>query len=94
MVLADKGYAGAGDHIRIPVPGRGKPGPQKDANRARPQLRSTGRRAKAQLKDLAHPAQTPLLPLAPGSWPKLSTSFRPRHHRMKKLTGSGTVAPP
>jgi hypothetical protein len=26
IVLADKGYAGAGDHVRIPYRGRGKPG--------------------------------------------------------------------
>ena len=50
VVLADKGYAGAGDHIRIPYRGRGKPASQKDANRAHAQLRSPGERANAQLK--------------------------------------------
>lgn len=50
MVLADKGYAGAGDHVRIPYRGRGKPASQKDANRAHAQLRSPGERANAQLK--------------------------------------------
>jgi DDE superfamily endonuclease len=50
IVLADKGYAGAGDHVRIPYRGRGKPTPQKDANRAHPQLRSPGERANAQLR--------------------------------------------
>jgi hypothetical protein len=34
VVLADKGYAGAGDHVRTPYRGRGKPASQKDANRA------------------------------------------------------------
>jgi hypothetical protein len=50
VVLADKGYAGAGDHVRIPYRGRGKPASQKDANRAHAQLRSPGERANAQLK--------------------------------------------
>ncbi len=42
VVLADKGYAGAGEHVRIPYRGRGKPASQKDANRAHAQLRSPG----------------------------------------------------
>ena len=50
VVLADKGYAGAGDHVRIPYPGRGKPASHKDANRAHAQPRSPGERANAQLK--------------------------------------------
>ena len=50
IVLADKGYAGAGEHVRIPYRGRGKPASQKDANRAHAQLRSPGERANAQLK--------------------------------------------
>ena len=50
IVLADKGYAGAGDHVRIPYRGRGKPASQKDANRAHARLRSPGERANAQLK--------------------------------------------
>jgi uncharacterized protein (DUF433 family) len=50
IVLADKGYAGAGEHVRIPYRGRGKPASQKDANRAHAQLRSPGERDGAQLK--------------------------------------------
>jgi hypothetical protein len=50
VVLADKGYAGAGEHVRIPYRGRGKPASQKNANRAHAQLRSPGERAHAQLK--------------------------------------------
>jgi DDE superfamily endonuclease len=49
-VLADKGYHGAGDHVRTPYRGRNKPASQKDANRAHAQLRSPGERANAQLK--------------------------------------------
>lgn len=40
IVLADKGYTGAGDHIRVPCRGRSKAASQKDANRAHAQLRS------------------------------------------------------
>jgi hypothetical protein len=50
VVLADKGYHGAGDHIRTPFKGMSKPEPQKAANRAHAQLRSPGERANAQLK--------------------------------------------
>ena len=50
IVLADKGYHGAGDHILTPYRGRNKPASQKTANRAHAQLRSPGERANAQLK--------------------------------------------
>jgi hypothetical protein len=50
VVLADKGYHGAGDHIRTPYKGRNRPEPQKAANRAHAQLRGPGERANAQLK--------------------------------------------
>jgi hypothetical protein len=50
VVLADKGYHGAGSPVRTPYRGRGKPASQKDANRAHAQLRSPAERANAQLK--------------------------------------------
>jgi len=50
IVLADKGYHGAGDHIRTPYKGKNKPESQKAANRAHATLRSPGERANAQLK--------------------------------------------
>ena len=50
IVLADKGYHGAGKHIRTPYKGRNKPESQKTANRAHAKLRSPGERANAQLK--------------------------------------------
>jgi len=34
VVLADKGYIGAGEHVHTPYRGRHKPGSQKAANRA------------------------------------------------------------
>jgi hypothetical protein len=50
IVLADKGYTGAGDHVLTPYRGRNKPASQKDANRAHARLRAPGERANAQLK--------------------------------------------
>ncbi len=50
VVLADKGYHGAGAHVLTPYRGRNKPASQKEANRAHAQLRSPGERANAQLK--------------------------------------------
>ncbi len=50
IVLADKGYQGAGEHIRTPYKGRNKPESQKAANRAHAKLRGPGERANAQLK--------------------------------------------
>ena len=50
IVLADKGYHGAGQPLITPYKGRGKPESQKDANRAHARLRGVGERANAQLK--------------------------------------------
>jgi Helix-turn-helix of DDE superfamily endonuclease/DDE superfamily endonuclease len=50
VVLGDKGYIGAGPHVRTPYRGRNKPASQKTASRAHAQLRSPGERANAQLK--------------------------------------------
>src|SRR6266516_5410517 len=50
VVLGDKGYIGAGEHVHTPYRGRNKPASHKAANRAHAQLRSPGERANAQLK--------------------------------------------
>jgi hypothetical protein len=50
IVLADKGYIGAGRHIKTPYKGRNKPESQKAANRSHAGLRGPGERANAQLK--------------------------------------------
>jgi len=50
LVLADKAYQGAGDHVLTPYKGRDKPESHKDANRAHARLRGPGERANAQLK--------------------------------------------
>ena len=46
IVLADKGYIGAGEHVLTPYRGRNKPASQKAANLARARLRGPGKRAK------------------------------------------------
>lgn len=51
LVLADKGYHGADEPLLIPYKGKGKPEPQKDANRSHARLRGPGERANAQLKN-------------------------------------------
>ena len=85
IVLADKGYIGAGQQVRTPYRGRGKPESQKAANRAHAQLRAPGERANAQLKTWRHPAQTPLLPLARRATRQSHPCpSDPRDHRMKK----------
>jgi DDE superfamily endonuclease/Helix-turn-helix of DDE superfamily endonuclease len=50
IVLADKGYIGAGDHVITRYRGRNKPASQKAANRAHARLRAPAERANAQLK--------------------------------------------
>lgn len=50
ITLADKGYVGAGEHVRVPYKGRKKPASQKAANAAHAKLRGPGERANAQLK--------------------------------------------
>lgn len=50
IALADKGYHGIGEPVVTPYRGRGKPEPQKAANRAHARLRGPGERANAQLK--------------------------------------------
>lgn len=50
VALADKAYIGAGEPVRVPYRGRGKPVGQKVANSAHAKLRAPGERANAQLK--------------------------------------------
>lgn len=49
IVLADKGYHGAGDPLITPYKGKNKPDSQ-EANRSHARLRGPGERANAQLK--------------------------------------------
>jgi hypothetical protein len=52
LTLADKGYQGAEASVVItPYKGKGKPEPQRQANRSHAKLRAPGERANAQLKN-------------------------------------------
>jgi len=65
VVLADEGYPGASDHVRVPYKGKHKPASQKDADRAQAaRLRGSGRTRQRPAQVLAHLAQAPLLSLA------------------------------
>ena len=92
IVLADKGYIGAGEHVITPYKGRNKPASQKDANRAHAQLRAPAN-APTPSSRTGDPAQTPLLPLARRAarqgHPRPSS---PRDHRMKRAQCGHTDA--
>ncbi|TDD77930.1 transposase family protein [Actinomadura darangshiensis] len=51
LVPADKGYVGAGPHVKTPYKGKDKPESLKDANHSHAKLRGPGERANAQLKN-------------------------------------------
>jgi hypothetical protein len=62
VTLADKGYLGS-IWAKIPYRGKGKPEPQKEANRAHAKLRAPGERANA-AQSMEDSPQASLLPLA------------------------------
>jgi hypothetical protein len=76
VVLADKGHANRGScpySVLEPEQARLAEGRQ-----PRPRPATVSRRAgQCPAQELVHPAQAPLLPLARGSWPRPSTSFKP-----------------
>ena len=77
IVLADKGYIGAGQHVLTPYRGRNKPASQKAANSAHAKLRAPGERANAQLKTWHILRKLRCCPGTPGRSPKPSTSSKP-----------------
>src|SRR5262249_32774833 len=87
LTLGDKGYHGAGEPAITPYKGRNKPESQKAANRGRAKLRDPRRTRHRPAQDLAHPPQTPLLPVegraARQGHPRPSN---PRNRRMKRFT--------
>jgi len=64
IVLADKGYTGAGGHVLTPYRGRNKLASQKERQLLPRQAARPGRAGQRPAQDLGNPAQTPLLPLA------------------------------
>ena len=87
VVLADKGYHGAGDHVRTPYRGRNKPASQKAANRAHAQLRSSRRTRQRPAQNLAHPAQLRCsrAPLTSNSQPMSLARSSRRNHKWSWL---------
>jgi DDE superfamily endonuclease len=85
IVLADKGYHGAGQPLLSPYKGRGKPESQKDANRAHARLRGAGERANAQLKAWRILRKLRCCPGVPAISPKPSTLFRPARPKNEKV---------
>ncbi len=81
MVLADKGYHGAGDHIPTPYKGKDKPESQKAANRAHATLRALASASTPSSKPGASCANSAAARGGPGNWPKPSMSFRPASFR-------------
>jgi DDE superfamily endonuclease len=85
IVLADKGYIGAGEHVLTPYRGRTKP-----ARKRLPIAPTLGCASRASMRT---PSSRPgtscanyaAAPGAPGGSPRPSTSFNPRDHRMKTL---------
>jgi hypothetical protein len=89
VVLADKGYHGAGDHIRTPYKARNKPPSQKAANRAHAKLRSPGERANAQLKTWRILRKLRCCPWKAGNWPRPYMSFKPARSEDEKRSRIG-----
>jgi hypothetical protein len=70
VVLADKGYSGADEHIRIPYKGRNKPASQKEANRAHARLRGPGEAPTPSSSPGAFYASSAAAPGKAGRWPR------------------------
>jgi hypothetical protein len=83
VVLADKGYTGAGDHIRTPCKGKNKPASQKPPTAPMPSCAALAS-APTPSSRPAYPAQTPLLPLegraARQGYPRPSSPRDRLHH--------------
>jgi hypothetical protein len=77
VVLADNGYAGAGDHVRTPYRGRGKPASQKEPTVPTPSYALPGNAPTPSSRPGASCANSAAAPGAPDSSPKPSTSFKP-----------------
>jgi hypothetical protein len=84
VVLADKGYHGAGDPVLIPYRGRNKPASQKDANRAMPSCDLPASAPTPSSRTGTSCASSAAAPGRPGSWLRPSTSFKPTRSQDEK----------
>jgi len=89
LVLADKGYLGAGPHVLTPYQGRNKPASQNAANSAHAKLRVPAERANAQLKTWHILRKLRCCPWRAGQLAKaIHVSSDMRDRRMKTFTVS------
>ena len=85
IVLADKGYHGAGDQVLTPYRGRNKPASQKAANRAHmPSYDPPASAPTPSSKPGTSCANSAAAHGAPGSWPRPSMSFKPARSQDEK----------
>jgi DDE superfamily endonuclease/Helix-turn-helix of DDE superfamily endonuclease len=77
VVLADKGYAGAGDHVRIPTGAAASPPPRRTPTAPMPSYAAPASAPTPSSKPGGSCANSAAAPGAPGNWPKPSTSFKP-----------------
>src|SRR5215831_12996172 len=77
VVLADKGYHGAGDHIRTPYQGKSKPESQRPPTVPTPSCAAPASAPTPNSKPGASCENSAAAPGRPGNSPKPSTYFRP-----------------
>jgi hypothetical protein len=94
IVLADKGYTGAGDPVITPFRGRNKPASRKAANRARARLRAQASVPTPSSRPGTSCAGCAAAPDAPGKSPRSSTFFKPARSPDEKRSVAGPVCQP
>ena len=81
VVLADKGYIGADEHVRTPYRGRNKPLSRRMPTGAHARLRGPGERANAQLKSWRILRKLRCCPWKAGQLAKAIHAFQTREMR-------------
>ena len=84
IVLADKGYPGAGDHVRIPYRGRASPPRRRTPTAPTPSYAAPANAPTPSSRPGASCANSAAAPGAPGNSPKPSTSFKPARSEDEK----------
>jgi len=96
IVLADKGYAGAGEHVQIPYTGAGaSPPPRRRPTAPTPACAHQASAPTPSSEPGASCADSAAALGVPGSWPRPSTSFRLAESEDERsaLTGNGGGSP-
>jgi DDE superfamily endonuclease/Helix-turn-helix of DDE superfamily endonuclease len=89
VVLADKGYHGAGDPVRTPTADAASPPPRKTPTAPTPSYAAPANAPTPSSRPGASCANSAAAPGAPDSWPRPSTSFKPARPPDEK----GSVSP-